>query len=196
MIADEDKSSRGEAPPNPEPFPPFETVSSKRIYDSWWVGLRRDEYRLPGGGVREHHVVEISDAVCVVPVRSDGKIVLIGQARYAHGKTHWEVPAGRLEDGESAMDGAARELMEETGYVAGQWIELPGFYPLNGISAHWCHAFVAMGCEEKCEPNLDAGERIVVQTFEQDSVSRLLDEGRIEDGFSALALMHAERMRR
>lgn len=187
--------SDAEAPDDPAPFPAFETVTSERIYDSWWVGLRRDEYRLPDGGLQEHHVVEISDAVCVVPVRSDGRLVLIGQARYAHGNTYWEVPAGRLEDGEAPVDGAARELLEETGYTAGEWLELPGFYPLNGMSAHWCHVFLAVDCEERHAPDPEPGEHIVVRTFGRDEVSRLLDTGRIRDGFSTLALMHAERRR-
>jgi len=179
-------------PPDPAPFPPLATVRSERIYDSWWVGLRRDVLALPGGGEQEHHVVEIGDAVAIVAVTTDGRILLVGQRRHAHGKTHWEVPAGRLEDGEEPAAGAARELLEETGHAAASWTRLPGFYPINGISAHRAHAFVATGCERVAEMDLDPAEQITWRSFEPREVDALLRAGRLEDAFSALTLLYAQ----
>jgi ADP-ribose pyrophosphatase len=179
-----------ELPGEPEPFAAFELARSERIYDSTWVGLRRDIVLLPSGAEQEYHVVEISDAVVVVPVRTDGSIVMIGQYRYPHGRTHWEVPAGRLHDGEDPADGARRELLEETGHQAGRLVELPGFYPVNGISAHWSHAFAALDCVRVGEAATDDAEQIVVRPFQRDAVERLLDAGRIADAFSALALAY------
>lgn len=180
-----------DGPPDPEPFPPLPTVRTERIYDSWWVGLRRDVLRLPGGGEQEHHVVEIGDAVAIVPLTADGRILLVGQRRHAHGKTHWEVPAGRLEDGEDPAAGAARELREETGHAAASLTPLPGFYPVNGISAHRAHAFVATGCVQVGDLDLDPAEQITWRAFEPDEVDGLLRSGRLEDGFSALTLLYA-----
>lgn len=180
------------SPPDPPPFPPFEVERSERIYNSWWVGLRRDLLRLPGGGTQEHHVVEISDAVCVVPVTERGNVVLVGQHRHPHGKTHWELPAGRLEDGEDPARGARRELLEETGYSCpGDLQPLPGFYPTNGISAHWAHLFLASGCRRVQDQDLDPAERMVVREFTPGEVERMLREGRFEDGFTAIGLMYA-----
>lgn len=178
-------------PDNPAPFPPFEVATSERIYDSSWVGLRKDMLQLPSGELQEHHVIEICNAACVVPLRPDGRIVMIGQARYVHGKTHWEVPAGRIEDGEKPEIAAARELLEETGYAGKTLIKLPGFYPTNGISAHWCHLFAALDCELVAEQSLDPAERIIVDTFTPAEVDAMLVAGRIEDGFTALALLYA-----
>ncbi|MCY2960936.1 MAG: NUDIX hydrolase [Planctomycetota bacterium] len=176
-------------PLEPEPFTPFQRVRSERIYDSPWVGLRRDVVRRGDGPEREYHVVEITDAVAVVPVRSDGSIVLVGQYRYPHGRTHWEVPAGRLSAGESAIDAARRELAEETGHVAARFEPLPGFYPINGISAHWAHLYVAHDCAATGVQALDELEQIVVRTFTRAEVEALLDAGRFADGFTALALL-------
>ncbi|MEM8713956.1 MAG: NUDIX hydrolase, partial [Planctomycetota bacterium] len=154
-----------EGPANPDPFSPYEVISTERIYDSAWVGLRRDFLRLDDGARQEYHVVEIPDAVCVLPVRTDGRVVLIGQYRYPHGKTHWECPAGRLEPGEDPSAGALRELREETGYRAGSLRALPGFYPLNGISDHWVHLFHATDCELEGALRLDPSERLIVRDF-------------------------------
>lgn len=175
---------------NPPPFPPFEVERSERIYDSAWCGLRRDLLRLDEGRLQEYHVVEISDAVVVVPVLADGSIVMIGQYRHPHGKTHWEVPAGRIAEGERPAEAAERELLEETGLGAARLVRLPGFHPTNGISAHFAHAFVAVGCRQVAPPAPEASERILVQRFERADAEALLDAGLLEDGFSALALLY------
>lgn len=180
----------GGVPADPAPFPPFDVLSSERIYDSSWIALRRDELALPGGGTQEYHVVEIGDAVCVLPVTSAGEVVLIGQHRHPHGDTHWEAPAGRVEDGEDPAAGALRELREETGYEAAEVRSLPGFYPVNGISAHWVHLYAATGCEPRHEQDLDPSERIIVRTFTWAECEALLRAGRIKDGLTALALLY------
>ncbi|MEZ6013650.1 MAG: NUDIX hydrolase [Planctomycetota bacterium] len=181
---------RERAPANPAPFAPFEVLRTERIYDSPWCGLRRDVLRLDDGREQEHHVFEVGDAVCVLPIRADGQVVMIGQFRHPHGKTHWEVPAGRMNVGEAPEEAAARELREETGYRAGRLVRMPGFHPTNGISAHWSFLFVALDCELEGELELDPCERLIVQTFTQSQCGALLREGRIEDGFSALALLY------
>ncbi len=177
-------------PANPEPFAPFPTEKSEQIYDSPWCGLRRDEVRLPNGNLQEYHVFEVSDAVAVVPVKVDGSLVMIGQYRYPHGKTHWEMPAGRIDEGETPLEAAHRELREETGHSSSKVIPLPGFYPTNGISAHYAHVFLALDCVPTHELNLDDAEQLIVRTFSQAQAEALLDAGLLADAFTALPLMY------
>ena len=171
-------------------FPPFAVARSERIYDSPWCGLRRDMLRLEAGGLQEYHVFEISPAVCVVPVLRDGTIAMVWQLRHPHGGTHWEVPAGRIGEGEAPEVAARRELAEETGLRPGSLERVAGFYPSNGISAHYAHLFIALDCEPVGELALDEAERLSVHHVDPAAVRAKLLTGGFEDGFTALALFY------
>lgn len=186
--------TRNDPPPTPRDPPPHDghpVQSSERIYDSPWVGLRRDRLRLPNGLLQEYHVVEIVDAVVVVPRMPDGRFVMVWQHRHPHGKSHWEFPAGRMAEGETPQAAAERELLEETGHRAGRLLPLPGFYPINGISDHWAHAFLAQDCERVAEPAPEETEQLLVSLLDEPRVRRMLAGGKLADGFTALALFYA-----
>lgn len=179
-----------EPPADPAPFAPFELERSERIYDSPWCGLRRDWLRLADGARQEYHVFELADAVAVVPVLGDGSIVMLWQFRHPHRKTHWEVPAGRVDEGESSAVAAERELLEETGYRARELVHLGGFHPINGISAHRAELFAALGCEHVQAPKPGPCEKLSAHVLAPDDVRARLLRGEFQDGFTALALFH------
>ena len=180
-------SERGSDPP---PFEGFAVEGSVRIYDSPWCGLRRDLLRLSDGTLQDYHVVEISDAVVVVPVCEDGRIVCVWQYRHPHGGSHFELPAGRVQPGEAPEVAAARELLEETGHVATSLERLAGFYPVNGISDHYGHVYLARGCRAVDEARPEASERLSVHVLPRDEVLERLRAGELRDGFTALALFY------
>jgi ADP-ribose pyrophosphatase len=180
-------SQRPDAPP---PFAPFDLARSERVYDSPWCGLRRDLLRLPDGRLHPYHVFEIPDAVAVVPVLPDGSIVVLWQYRHPHGRTHWEIPAGRVDEGEGPAAAAERELLEETGYAPGRLIELGAFYPINGISPHRARLFAALDCVRVRAPELGPCERFSVHVLGGSEVRARLARGDFEDGFTALALFY------
>ena len=172
----------------PDPLPGFPTEASQRVYDSPWCGLRRDIIRLPSGDLQDYHVFEVTDAVVVVPVLEDGRVLMIWQYRHPHGRTHWEIPAGRMHANETPEQAALRELREETGHETGRLEPLPGFFPINGISDHYAHAFVAHDCKRVGDVQLDDSEDLEVHEIDVERVRERLLDGTIQDGFSMLAL--------
>ncbi len=177
-------------PADPPPFPRFPVVSSDRIHRSHWCELRRDWIELDDGARQEYLVFEVAAAVCVVPVLPDGSIVTLWQFRHPHGETHWEIPAGRVDEDEEASAAAARELLEETGYRPGRLERLAGFYPINGISPHHAQIFVAHDCQRVREPEHDASERMSVHVLPEAEVRARLERGDFVDAFTSLALFH------
>jgi len=177
--------------PDPPAFPPLDVTRSERLFDSPWVGLRRDHIRLEGGEAIDYHVVEITDAVAIVPRLADGRLMLIWQHRHPNERSHWEVPAGRMASGEPPEEAAHRELLEETGHQAARLVKLPGFFPINGISGHYAHVFLADGCEQVAEPDLDPMERLIPRAFDEQRVRSMLAEGVFADAFTALPLFYA-----
>src|SRR5215467_9477062 len=94
------------------------TISSKVVFKGPVFSVRRDLVSEPSGVRATRDVIAHSGSVVVMPVLDDGKIVLIRQYRYAARQYLWELVAGRIDEGETPLQAAARELKEETGYSA------------------------------------------------------------------------------
>ena len=177
--------------PTPAQLDPFPVVGSERIYDSRWCGLRKDRIDLGDGEIQDHHVFEVTDAVVIVPVLPDGRLLLLWQYRHPLGHSHWELPAGRMHEGEEPERAAERELAEETGHRARRLERVQGFFPINGISRHHAHVFLAHDCLELPEgTDHESSERMSVHALGPDVVRAKLFAGEIEDGFALVGLFH------
>jgi ADP-ribose pyrophosphatase len=167
---------------------PFRTLHSSYPFVDARCAVRRDDFEMDDGFRGVHFVIEIPPAVCVVPVLPDGRILLLRQWRYTLGRELWEVPAGRIQTGESIEGAAARELREETGHAAGRFVSLGRLHPLTGISNHYGHLLAALDCQAKGPLELEPTERIQVVPTPRDEVRRLFANYEIEDGFAVAAL--------
>ena len=152
-----------------------------------------DTVGLPGGRETVREVVEHAACVVVVPVDSNGDVLLVRQYRYATGLSLLETPAGRVEPGESPDECAQRELQEEVGYAAGSLRSLGGFWMSPGFCTEYMHAYLALDLvPSRMEPDDD--EDISVERVPLGDAGRLVRSGDIEDAktISALSMASAQ----
>lgn len=162
-------------------------VSNERIFR-----LRHDRYRFePSGVERDFVVLDSPSWVNVVPMTADGQVVLIRQYRHGIQDVTLEIPGGMIDAGESPAAAAARELREETGYVAGQMRFLGRVLPNPAIQNNWCYLFTAEGCRLTGESQPDAFEVIDVLERSLVDVPAMIRSGEISHCMviAAFALM-------
>lgn len=149
--------------------------------------VTRREYDIPRTGTVQRDMVDHPGATLILPVLSETEIVVIRNYRFAVGQELIELPAGTLEDGEPPIECAARELEEETGYVAGDLEPLCEFYTSPGFTNERMYVFVARNLTKK-EQKLEATEQIRVETMTLDEALAATTTGRILDGKTIAAL--------
>jgi 8-oxo-dGTP pyrophosphatase MutT (NUDIX family) len=159
------------------------------IYDSEWVQLSLADVEVPGRRRFEHHVVRMpAEASGTVVVDAGRGVLLLWRHRFITDTWGWEIPAGRVDDGETPQDAAVRETLEETGWRPGPVRLLTTYYPLNGVSDATFHLFVAAGAEYVGEPS-DPSESERVEWLPLSRLSGEIREHRVGDGLSLTALL-------
>jgi 8-oxo-dGTP pyrophosphatase MutT (NUDIX family) len=163
----------------------------RSVYTSPWVSLRLADVEIPGGGRFEHHVVRVprEAAGCVVHDPDRG-VLLLWRHRFITDTWGWEIPAGAVDEGESAADAAAREVREETGWRPGPVEHLVTFHPSNGLSDQRFHTFLARGAEREGDP-VDVGEAERVAWRSPDEIRADIAGNQMPDGLSLAALLYA-----
>src|ERR1700722_2324352 len=121
------------------------TVHGERsLYDSEWMRLVLLDVEIPGGERFEHHVVRMPNQAAGTVVHDPQRgVLLLWRHRFITDSWGWEIPAGRVEPGEPIAIGAAREVLEETGWRPGPLRPLARYHPSNGLSDQTFHLFVA-----------------------------------------------------
>jgi ADP-ribose pyrophosphatase len=168
--------------------------TSRYLFESAWFRLRQDEVRLPGGEDITYTLVEHPGYSMVVPLLDDGRVVLERVYRYTVQETLLECPSGGLEPGDAdPAAAAARELEEETGWIAGSLAPLGSFFGSNGISDERCHLFLATELREGGRIRREATEQMEIELHPFEDAVAMAAEGGITDAPSALALILADR---
>lgn len=160
-------------------------IASKRIY-SGGIALRKDRFSLDGRMI-EKEIVEHPDSVGIVAV-SGGEVILVTQYRRTSGSVLLEIPAGKIEKGETPRQAAVREMAEEIGY-SGKLEPLMKWYLAPGYSTELMHVFVAT-CLRKIERGpLDDDENIRIKKMKLDAAVRKCLSGEIKDSKTVAALL-------
>ena len=171
-----------------EKNPETEILNHREVYGGKIVRLHVDAIRRESGERAIREVVLHPGGVAAVPVLDDGRIVLIRQFRYPLGKYIWEIPAGKLDSGQTPRDTIARELEEEIGYSAGILMEMASFYTSPGFCDEIIHLFIARNLVP-CNLRPEAGEYITPEVRTLDECNRMIADGEIMDGKSILGIL-------
>ncbi len=169
-------------------------LASEVVFKGKLLEVRSDRIRLPDGAEASREFVVHPGAVLVVPVLDDGRLVLERQFRFPVRSVMLEFPAGKIDDGETPLATAQRELVEEVGYQAATWTSLGRIHPEIGYSTEFIDLFEAKGLTH-VGAKLDDGEFIEVVTMTEDELLAIYDCGGLTDG-KTLAALFAWRRRR
>ena len=165
----------------------FKTLSRDYVYRGKVINLRRDTLRIKDKDA-VWEVVESPNAVTVIPILPDHRVVLIKQYRYVIDTELIELPAGTLEKGESPEMAAVRELQEETGYTAKEVIKLAEFYTIPGLGTELMHLYIAKGLT-RGRTSFDEHEKITPIIMDKSQIISAIKCGRIQDGKTLVGLM-------
>lgn len=160
------------------------------IYESDWISLGLADVEIPGGPRFDHHVVHAGDAAGVVVVHPDRGVLLLWRHRFITDTWGWEIPAGRIDAGESTEQAAARETLEETGWRPGPLRHLVSFFPTNGISDQRFHVFGATDATHEGEPS-DPTEASRIEWVPIERLRTAIADGEVSDGLSLTACCYA-----
>lgn len=165
---------------------------SRLVHQGGFLEVRRDQILLPDGSQAWREYIVHPGAVAIVPLLDDGRIVLERQYRYPLQQVLLEIPAGKIDPGESAAACACRELREETGYQARQWALAGRMHSAPAYSTEFIEIWFARGLVAG-PARLDEGEFIELQLVAQTDLDRLAADGLLTDAKTLIALLWLRR---
>lgn len=166
-------------------------VSGEEVYAGGFLHVHRDLVRLPDGSQTAREYIRHPGAVGIVALPGDGNVLLVRQHRYPHRRDFLEIPAGKLEPDEPALETGKRELLEETGYVAAKWTKLGVIHNAIAYSDEGIELWLATGLTQRGQ-ELDEGEFLEVLTVPLAEALAMTRDGRITDVKTVVGLGWAE----
>ncbi|HET6252449.1 MAG TPA: NUDIX hydrolase [Puia sp.] len=168
---------------------PWTVLAQREIYDNNWIGLTEYDVINPGGGKGIYGKVRFKSlAIGALPLDEKGNIWLVGQYRFALNAYSWEIPEGGGDPGVPPVESAKRELLEETGLVAAEWIPLMEMHLSNSVSDEKAYIFLARGLEQR-EAEPEETEQLAVRQLPFEEAYRMVERGDITDSISIAAIL-------
>lgn len=154
-----------------------------------WLNVRQETVELPSGKqIPTWFVLEFPNWINVIAITKDGQFVMEDQYRHALGETRFELVAGVIDPGETPLEAAKRELLEETGFGGGEWQLFMTLSPNPTNHNNLSYTFLATGVEKVTDQHQEATEDIHVDIFTRDEVEELLAKGEIIQALHAAPL--------
>lgn len=168
-------------------------LTSQEIFNGRVFRVTVDTVELEDGGTGLREIVHHNGGACVLALTEDGCVYLVRQYRYALGEEIWELPAGKLEAGEDPFEAAKRELEEECGVRADEYIDLGILYPTVGYDSEKIYMWAARGLHTAAQ-HLDEGEFLDVVKMPFDEALKLVMDGTIRDSKTVAGILKAARL--
>jgi 8-oxo-dGTP pyrophosphatase MutT (NUDIX family) len=170
----------------------WSVLNRRYLLERPWVSVREDHVRLPNGHeIEEFHVVEYPNWAAVVCLDTRDHLIFVEQYRHGIGRSSLELPAGVIEADEDPLEGARRELAEETGYASGDWVALGRCATDPSNHSNYAYLFVARGATNAGLQALDREEAIQVRRVPRAALPDLLERGEMVHGIHLTALLWA-----
>ncbi len=179
---------------HPHARTPWQTRSTRPVYENPWIKVREDEAFLPDGRTTTYGVVECAECIGVLPFVDRDTALLVGQYRYVAQGFFWEIPTGAQHAGETLEEAVQRELAEEAGREAGRLTKLCDFYTSKSILREIAHVYLAEDLRPAARP-ADRTEFIERRAFPFPEVLRMVERSEIKDSLTVIAVLHAARLR-
>ena len=166
-----------------------ERLSRSVVYQSPWVNLYLDTVKFPNGFVIEKfHLLDFDHAAVAAIVEDEtGNVLFARIPRYTTGATKWELPAGGIEQGETILEAAQREVLEETGYASERHQLIYSYYPMNGNANMLFHIVICKSMDK--QQGFDTNEVSEIRWFSRDEVQQMINDKAVIDGLSLTALL-------
>ena len=170
-----------------------QTLDSRLIFDGKVIRVTLDTVRLENGDTSMREVVHHHGGACIMPVTDQGEVYLVRQFRYALGEEMWELPAGKLEAGEDPFEAAKRELTEECGVYADEYISLGQVYPTVGYDTEVIYIWAARGLHP-APMHLDADEFLTPERIPLAQAYEMVLSGEIKDAKTVAGILKFKAM--
>jgi len=170
---------------------PWKTISQKTAYENAWIRVEHHDVLNPAGNPGIYGKVHYKNtAISIVALDKEGFTYLVGQYRYTLHAYSWEVPEGgcSIESGESTLEAAKRELLEETGLMASEWTELGEVYLSNSVSDEKAVMYLAQNLSQH-QACPEETEQLKIRKLPLKEAIEMTQNGQITDALSVLTLL-------
>ena len=169
---------------------PWRRIQARLVHRCGIFDLTQVRFEPPeGGSPRDFYVIDAPDWINVIPVTNDDRVLMVRQYRYGIEDFTLEIPGGMCDPGESPMESARRELREETGYEAGEIVELGWVHPNPPVQNNRCFTFLARDLVRLGPPQPDPHERLGLESVPRRDIPRLIAGHKISHAL-VLAAFH------